>query len=99
MVDLPGWLRMNDFPCLTCRERLLMPDGSLYCSLTMRPKRRGSITTCNDYGFGSGTVYKLVPTKVPKRVTEVKPKEVKPKVIKQIPSRSSKKISPQKRLF
>lgn len=90
---------MNDYPCLTCKSRLLMPDGSLWCSLTMLPTKRGIVKDCSDFEYGSGQIYKIIPTKiqVPEKITKTKVKEAKPKTLPKI--KQKKTTPPQTRLF
>lgn len=76
-----------------------MPDGSLWCSLTMRPCERVFIKGCPEYEFGSGQIYKAKPKRiqVPEKITKTKVKEVKPKPPPKI--KQKKTIPGQTRLF
>jgi len=102
----------TDFPCYTCKHKLLMPDGRFWCGITLKTVIRYSFSICpiDSHEVGSGTVYKPEPRgellkQETIKVKEVKPivvkaREVKPIVVKANPVKSSKKKPPpQTRLF
>ena len=78
----------TDYQCSKCKHRTLMPDGSFWCGLTMKPVGKGFLAHCPNFEFGKSKLYELKPQETPKQEArkiekkEVKPKEVKPKEIK-----------------
>lgn len=82
----PWWTK----PCDTCSNSLLMPDCSLFCSLTMKTAKG----ECGEYSFGTPKLYK--PERYKPKIKETTPKVVQPKQKMII---SVKKTTPQRRLF
>jgi len=90
----PWWAK----PCDECSNGLLMPDCSLWCSLTMKVAKG----RCEEYSYGRPKLYKKEHYEVKKQQKAVKVKvaKEKPKIINSKKPISSKKTKPgQTRLF
>lgn len=95
-----GLLKLMIKRCNTCISSVLMPNGSTWCGITMKPE---SGIGCN-YTPGTGKLYKPEPKIVQKEKLVIKTSsplpKVKPLPTKQKAVHSSKKtIPPQPKLF
>lgn len=92
-INAPSWWAK---PCNQCSSGTIMPDCSLFCSLTMMVAKG----KCESYNIGLPSIYLLDKLLVEKNQTKVKKTTTKkqPAVSKVLP-RYKKKVDNRPRLF